>query len=320
MSLKIKNLSIRNGNQWILRDIDIEAHAGKIFGICGASGSGKTALLKAIAGKSKISSGQIVHFGSDVTQDTRSRGFDLLTADETGIAPLLNAYRSRGSAGEIQRSRFEAFMGSAGSVILLDEPFCSVDPLTAAELSQTIKSWAKNGHIAIISSSSFEFLAPLADEVLLIGNGYAKQTGSPKDLYEHPNSELAARLTGETNLIRARRLSSSDVALPEFQTLDGDLRIFSQPTPKNRLAPLHKDCTLSIRPEQVTISMGASFPEDNLLKAIVTDITFQGVTTLISFDAAGLYLRSRVFKIVDLPLGTECMLGLPPDRIVVLNS
>ncbi|HTH51223.1 MAG TPA: TOBE domain-containing protein, partial [Pyrinomonadaceae bacterium] len=122
------------------------------------------------------------------------------------------------------------------------------------------------------------------------------------------------------NLIEARRLSKNDAELPEFHTIEGGHRIFAAPTEKNRLGSIHQNVTLCIRSEQVAISMGASFPEDNLLRAVVAGIQFRGATSMIEFDASGLRLEARVFKVVGLNVGDECMLGLPPHRMVVLKD
>jgi hypothetical protein len=75
---------------------------------------------------------------------------------------------------------------------------------------------------------------------------------------------------------------------------------------------------LAIRPENISISFGASFPEDNLLKASVVKISPQGATTLLTVDSNGLTLDILVLRLVGLNVGDECMIGLPPDRIMVL--
>jgi len=68
------------------------------------------------------------------------------------------------------------------------------------------------------------------------------------------------------------------------------------------------------------MSMGASFPEDNLLRGVVTGIQFRGTTSIVDFDAAGLKLQTRIFKAVGIEIGQEFMLGLPPHRIIVLKD
>ena len=76
---------------------------------------------------------------------------------------------------------------------------------------------------------------------------------------------------------------------------------------------------LGIRPEQISISFGASFPEDNLLKATLTGVQYMGATTLIQLDANGLKLEALVLRLVGLNPGDECMVGLPPERILIFS-
>src|SRR5215207_7144982 len=59
MSLKVINLSKRFNGKWVLRDVSFEVSAGEVFGIIGGLGSGKTALLGAIAGLIKPDGGEI---------------------------------------------------------------------------------------------------------------------------------------------------------------------------------------------------------------------------------------------------------------------
>jgi ABC-type sugar transport system ATPase subunit len=89
---------------------------------------------------------------------------------------------------------------------------------------------------------------------------------------------------------------------------------------KRALAPINKNVTLGIRPEYVSISFGASFPEDNILRATVTNIRFLGATTLVEFNAEGLSVTAMVLRVVGLSVGDECMLSLPPDRIQIFND
>lgn len=83
---------------------------------------------------------------------------------------------------------------------------------------------------------------------------------------------------------------------------------------------MNQNVTLGIRPEQISIAFGASFPEDNLLKAKITGIRFLGANTLVELDAHGLRLDALVPRLVGLDPGDKCMLGLPPDRIAIYKD
>ena len=103
-------------------------------------------------------------------------------------------------------------------------------------------------------------------------------------------------------------------------TIEGEHRLHARTTEKSRLGAINKNVLLAIRPEQISISFGASFPEDNLIKAVVAAIRFHGETTIVELDANGLRLKARVFRVVGLTVGEECMVSLPPDRIHVLKD
>ncbi len=108
--------------------------------------------------------------------------------------------------------------------------------------------------------------------------------------------------------------------MPEFMTLDGEHRLFAGKPEKSALGAINQNISLAIRPEHISISFGASFPEDNLLRATISEIKFQGSTTLLKLDANGLILDALVLRLVGLNVGEVCMVGLPPDRILVLKD
>lgn len=87
------------------------------------------------------------------------------------------------------------------------------------------------------------------------------QTGTPREVFENPNSAAVARVTGRNNLIEARRLTSSKSDLPEFQTIVGEHRFFTNKVEKDQLGAINQNVTLAIRPEHISISFGASFPK-----------------------------------------------------------
>jgi len=137
---------------------------------------------------------------------------------------------------------------------------------------------------------------------------------------QNPVSAQVARVFGRNNLIPARRLTSSKNETQEFQTVVGSHRIFAALQDKKNLGAINQNIFLAIRPEHISISFGASFPEDNLLKATVTNVKFFGHMTLIGLVAEGIELEAMVLRLVGLNVGDECVVGLPPDRILILKD
>ena len=323
MPLVIDKLSKRFGNTWALRDLSFEVEDGSIIGIFGPSGSGKTALLKTIAGVVKPNGGSITVDGQDITKTkSKERGIIFHSGHrDADFKQIFSGFSSGRSNGEDQLARFQAVISKTGKILLLDEPFSEMDPGMRDSCYAKIRKSAKaRDRIIIFASSDFDQIISLTDEVAFLAGGVIIQTGTPQQIYDEPVSVAAARLTGDSNLIEARRVSSTDAELPEFHTIEGGHRIFAQNISKGRLGAINQNITLAIRPEQVSMSMGASFPEDNLLRAKVTNIHFRGPTSIIEFDATGLKIETRVFKVVGLKIGDEFMLGLPPHRILILKD
>ncbi len=316
MTIRVENLSKRFGNNWALRDVDVEIGNGEIFGVFGGNASGKTALLRCIAGLETAIGGSVDLGGAKAHLACESN-------KEGGLASIFGKKQPAASTGETRLASLENLLDELtgeGEVLLLDECFAGIDAENTARLVARIRELASKGTTVVIASTEFEHLAPLCQRMLVLDRGYVRQTGRPKFIYEHPESAAVAAIAGKNNLFAARRLSSTNADLPEFMTIDGGHRIFAQATEKNRLGAINQNIMLAIRPEQISISFGASFPEDNLIKAIVTGFHFQGETTLIDLDADGLKLEARVFRVVGLEPGAECMVSLPPDRIQVLKD
>ncbi len=323
MALQIDNVSKRFRNNWVLRDVGFTAAEGSIFGICGATASGKSTLLKAIAGKTKMSAGTISLDDRDLSPvKPKERGIQLITSSgPSGFMGAFGAWGSQESSGERQFAALERALSGEARVLLLDEPFNQMDSILRDECFSRIRRAAETkGLIVVFASSDFDQMTMIADQITILDQTQISEARTPQEFYEDPPTASAARLTGDNNLFEARRLTSSDDDLPEFHTIDGNHRVFAFRADKTRLAPINQNSVLAIRPEQVVMSMGNSFPEDNLLKAVVTRIKFRGPTSLVEFDAGGLKLETRVFKVVGLKVGDECMLGLPPHRILILNA
>ncbi|MEP6944852.1 MAG: ATP-binding cassette domain-containing protein [Acidobacteriota bacterium] len=320
MTLTVSKISKRYGDKWALRDVGFDVVDGEIFGIFGDIGSGKSTLLRCIAGDEKISGGSISLDGAEWSKQTK-RGRDVQMAgvsDPTGIVSLLARRNTVASSGETRLSELREALQTDKKVLLLDDPLIAIKSREREAVVLDIRRFAEHGNIVLMASSTFEDIATNCDRMAIIVDGEIIQIDTPQNIYEHPTT--VSSVIGRSNLIAARRLSSTTADLPEFMSLSGGHRLFAQATEKNRLGAINQNVVLAIRPEQVSISFGASFPEDNLLKAVVTGIRFHGETTLVELDASGLLLEARVFRVVGLAAGDECMVSLPPDRLQVLKN
>ncbi len=322
MSLKVVSLSKRYNDKWALRDISFDVADGEVFGIFGPTGSGKSTLLSAMQGITPINGGTIYSGSKDVTKlDSDSRSFTTARTSRRSIWQRLSKDKKLTSRGERESQNVLRALKSATNVVLLDDPFCVMDPSLTEKLTARIREVAKErGLSVVLASSDLEQIFFACDRAAVIANGEIRQTGTPQAIYETPESRVVAQVTGRNNLFAARRLTSSKAEIPEFHTLDGGHRLFAQRIERGALGALNQNVTLAIRPEHISISFGASCPEDNLLNATVKKIQFLGGTTLVDLDAEGLVLQALVLRVVGLNPGDECMVGLPPDRIQIFKD
>ncbi|MBK9153835.1 MAG: TOBE domain-containing protein [Chloracidobacterium sp.] len=322
MPLKVSTISKRFSNKWALKDVTFEAADGEIFGFCGPAGSGRSVLLKIIAGKLTPSGGSTVLLPDEPSGHSSSNQPFYVSDDrsEAGLfGRLFGVGKSRRlSPDEVSKTTYEA-VRSPAKLIIFDEIFERLGPNESRKQFRALRAAAAEAQkVIVISSSRFELLAEVCDRIAVLSDGEIIQVGPPEELYNIPENASVAETTGRINLIEARRLSSSKDDHPEFQTIVGSHRITAERPKGRRLAPLNRNVQLGIRPENISIAFGASFPEDNSLKAVLEDIRFCGSETLVDCNADGLSLTVAVRRLVGLDVGNECVLGLPPERIILL--
>lgn len=321
MSLKIEKLSKRYSQTWALKDVSFEANEGEILGIFGITGAGKSTLIRIISGTEQSNGGTIHHNSNEITSLSpveRKFHFPKLTNESFWKKIFKTEKKSILSDGEAQALALEEALKTVAGVLLLDDSFCYMDRLLRFEINNKLKTAVlEKGLVVIAATNDFEEALTLCDRIVILDKGEILQAGKPSDIYLNPDSSKVAYISGRNNLIEARRITSNKIEIPEFQTIEGDHRLFTNKTDKSKFAPINQNNILTIRPEHISLSFGASFPEDNVLRAKITDVRFQGSTTLVGLDANGLKLEALVLRLVGLNIGEECMVGLPPDRILV---
>ena len=316
MTLRVRDLSKRFGNRWALRDVSLQAERGEIVGLVGGAGSGKTVLLEAIGGKYPINSGAI-----ELKDNAVNRSSARMLSRDAGSESLLGSLLRRTRPGTTMpfADQLTVALTSKFDILLLDEPFAGLDRDAREQLADRIAAATQDiGLVTVIAAADFEHILLSCDRVEVLKDGYVEQSGTPREIYETPASRYVASLSGAVNLIEARRLTSSRSAVHEFQTIEGGHRLFAVNEALRVPGALNRNVFLAVRPEHISISFGASFPEDNLLRAVVAGHRFMGAKTIVFLDVDGMTLEAFVPRLVGLDIGEECMVGLPPDRIAIL--
>ena len=250
---------------------DLTLTRGRILGLLGASGSGKSTLLRTIAGLEPIDAGTISIDGQVVSAPGRAVapenrrvgmvfqdfalfphltvaqnvGFGLRgRADRDAVVGGLlerlrisdhgQAFPHTLSGGEQQRVALARALARDPAVILLDEPFSSLDGSLRAEVREDLMETLRDtGASAIVVTHDAEDAMIMAEDLALMDAGRVIQVGRPQDLYTNPTSVAAARLLGPLNLVEAQVdqgvatsiLGGKSVALP-----NGPARMGIRPT------------------------------------------------------------------------------------------
>ena len=358
MFLSLKLISKRYGATRAVENLSLQVDRGEFFGLLGPSGCGKTTTLRMIAGLETPDAGLIEFDGRDITRlSAEKRGFGMVfqnyalfphlnvfdnvafglrarrrppkaevkkKADQALAMVQLPGYEQRRvdelSGGQQQRVAIARAIAIEPALLLFDEPLSNLDVALREETRGELRELVKRlGLTAIYVTHDQDEAFALCDRIGVMSNGRLVQTGSPRDLYERPANISIARFLGRNNFIKAMRLSKRQDSNGEFKTLEGG-HTLSVPVNSLDVAPINKPVVLAIRPEYVSITEGASFPADNVLRAIVREVNFAGATTTVKLDANGLALEVVVLRLVGLAPGDSCMVGLPPSRISVLNE
>ena len=214
--LSIQGLVKRFGDTIAVAGIDLSVDAGSFYGIVGPNGAGKTTTLSMVTGLLRPDAGRVMVHGVDVWSDPvsakrnmgvlpdRLRLFDRLTgaqllfysgtlrglSDETvrartadlagafGFEDALNRLVTDYSAGMSKKIALAAAMIHSPRVLILDEPFESVDPVSAANVTQILRSYVDAGGTVLVSSHSMDLIQRICDHVAVVVNGSILDSGT----------------------------------------------------------------------------------------------------------------------------------------------
>ena len=237
LAVRINNLSYSMNEKKILNNINLQLEKEKIACILGPSGCGKTTLLKLIAGLSKVQEGEIFlnenlvsSSNAHLKTEKRKIGFlfqdyalfphqtvkqnlqfaikDKSTShrveeimDVIKLSDSLEKYPHELSGGEQQRVALARSIIAKPDLLLLDEPFSSLDlNLKEGVRDDTLHLLQKsNISVLLVTHDPFEAMFISNQINIMNKNGEIVQSGSPTDLYNLPNSSYVANFFGETN-------------------------------------------------------------------------------------------------------------------------
>jgi len=262
-------------------DLSLEVETGEIVGVVGESGSGKTTLLRLVAGFEIPDSGRITIGDELVTSENTylppdKRGvsmvfqehalFPHLTVAENvgfGLHKLsrkaaatqidemldlvkLQTYAKRYphelSGGQRQRVALARALAPQPSVLLLDEPFSSLDERLKLDMRDEVREIIHRlGTTTLWVTHEMEYALALSDRMAILRDGALQQIEKPDFIYTHPANEYVANLFGHTNILHGTVKSHGIKTCAGLVHAEGNFKEGD-------------DLTLSIRPEFLEIT------------------------------------------------------------------
>ena len=284
-AIRIENVrKVFGGNVTALDGLDLEIGAGELFFLLGASGCGKTTLLRCIAGLETPTDGRIFFGDTDVTELAPHKREAAMVFQSYALWPhltvgqniafgleerkvpkaeikkrvtealemvQLGGYGERSidqmSGGQQQRVSLARALVVKPRCLLLDEPLSNLDAQLRVEMRREIRRIVKeNGLTGIYVTHDQEEALAMADRMAVLSWGKIGQVGTPEEVYRTPLNSYVAGFIGETNLIQGAVMEMHEGYC--FVKVNGTTLV-GKVTSADWQAKVGDAATLSVRPE-----------------------------------------------------------------------
>lgn len=270
-----------------LHDINLSIAQHEFVSLLGASGCGKTTLLRIVAGFEYASDGQVRIAGEDITARPPHNRPTNIVFQRGALFPHMNVRENIGyslklrkwprqkiadqvermlalvrlegfgdrdpaqlSGGQVQRVALARALAGEPRVLLLDEPLSALDLKLRQQMQLELRSLqrALGATFVFVTHDQTEALV-MSDRIAIMNAGRIVQFGTPQEIYTRPSSVFVSDFIGQTNLL-AGEVAGSDPKGVQFRLFTGAIVRAAAPAP---LAAGAK-AVLSVRPENIRVA------------------------------------------------------------------
>lgn len=344
--VQIKQVSKNFGSVYAVDDISLDIYRGEFFSLLGASGCGKTTLLRMLAGFETPTSGRIFIDGQDMTdvpayarpvnmmfqsyalfphmsvadniayglkRDGMSKAERAERVQEMMALVKIEAYAKRKphqlSGGQRQRVALARALAKQPKILLLDEPLGALDKKLREETQfELVNLQERLKTTFIVVTHDQEEAMTMSSRIALMHAGRIEQLDTPRRIYEFPATRYAAGFIGSANLLNVHVVSQEDELVTlRSETLERDFVVHhGQP-----LAP-NMDVSIIVRPEKIQV--GAAGDSANQVEGVIKEIAYLGDVSIYHAEIApGVrikFTQSNVQPLAEQPLSWEQKVSL----------
>ena len=340
--LSLENISHSYGAARVLEDVNLAVRAGEIVCLLGASGSGKSTLLRIVAGLEPLQHGVVRFDGAELARpgrepppEERRFGFvfqdhvlfpHLSVADnvafglpkrspdarrervlaqlrQVGLEAHERRYPHTLSGGEQQRVALARALAPEPAVMLLDEPFASVDSTLRRRLREDARRALRaSGVPSIVVTHDAEEAMELADRIAVIDAGTIVQDATPAVVWREPADRFVAEMFNDTGAVAGRGVAGG------VETPFGRVEVAGQEVEENaRYAVIARAGSVRL----------AASPAGG---ARVVDVRFLGDRHVVTLEAGGERLRVLGPGEPDFAVGATVAVAFDSARVLVYHA
>lgn len=318
-----------------VRDFNLSVEQGEICVLLGASGCGKSTVLKVIAGLEEAQNGSVsidgecmdglapekrpvamvfqkallfrnmtveqnVNFAPRVNRTMPKDELARKTSQMLELVGLAGMQKKKATAlsgGQEQRVSLARALMVEPKLLLLDEPLSALDASLRESMQAYIRSLNREtGTTMVLVTHDQQEAIALADRIAVMHDGRIIQIASPHEFYEHPSTEYVASFFGWKNFTSATRKGNAITSALGTFDIPG-----TETMPEQGL--------MVMRPE-AAINIG-----EGRLSGIVRDAVYRGMTMSYQVECSGVMLNLAVPSTYEVPAGSTISFDLDPKLI-----